>query len=437
MAQQTPNYGLEMPEATDDFKDFRESYNDNLVIIDNNMGGGGGSGGHTIYDEAGNALPQESGMQFTGAVTVSDDSGNGRTVVNIESGGGSTFGFAIDENNKLFEGTINNFNQSLSYTATEDGIALCWYKGSVGTWQFLLVNGKMLRLGGDGTNTPVSYSIPIRKGDTVSARYQSGSESCYFWLSVYGIKQGTNGIFAPVIYSDTERVIGVWRDNKPIYQKTVHVGALVMDSSWHNVSHGIANFDKCINIEAICIATNGTEFYPINLYRPTTNTGVMVYATASDVYYMNNYYSELEDAYFTIRYTKTTDVAGSGNWNTDGVPTVHYSTNEQVIGTWIDGKPIYEIVIPTVYTGSNFWDYPVATIPNYANITIRRIEGYNNVGKGGTSATVSMNYSHTDSNRWSNYFWVNDSTGEIMIGAGQSETVTNPLFIIQYTKTTD
>lgn len=32
-----------MPDATDDFLDFRESYNENLEIIDENMGGGGGS----------------------------------------------------------------------------------------------------------------------------------------------------------------------------------------------------------------------------------------------------------------------------------------------------------------------------------------------------------------------------------------------------------
>lgn len=41
MAQSTPNYGLSMPDATDDFLNFRESYNDNMVIIDDNLGGGG------------------------------------------------------------------------------------------------------------------------------------------------------------------------------------------------------------------------------------------------------------------------------------------------------------------------------------------------------------------------------------------------------------
>ena len=53
----------------------------------------------------------------------------------------------------------------------------------------------------------------------------------------------------------------------------------------------------------------------------------------------------------TVQYTKTTDVAGSGNWNTDGVPTHHYSTSEQVIGTYL-GKPLYE----------KTWDFPTITV---------------------------------------------------------------------------
>lgn len=42
MAQLTPNYGLSMPDETDNFSDFRESYNENMEIIDENMSGGGG-----------------------------------------------------------------------------------------------------------------------------------------------------------------------------------------------------------------------------------------------------------------------------------------------------------------------------------------------------------------------------------------------------------
>lgn len=42
MATLTPNYNLEKPEASDEFKDFRASYNGNMDIIDANLGGGGG-----------------------------------------------------------------------------------------------------------------------------------------------------------------------------------------------------------------------------------------------------------------------------------------------------------------------------------------------------------------------------------------------------------
>ena len=85
MATYTSNYNLEKPDGTDPFGDFRQSYNANMDIIDANLGGGGGSGGHTILDPDGNSLPQEDDLQFTGAVSVTDDNVNGRTVVNVEA----------------------------------------------------------------------------------------------------------------------------------------------------------------------------------------------------------------------------------------------------------------------------------------------------------------------------------------------------------------
>lgn len=43
MSTYTPNYNLNKPDDSDDFKDFRANYNQNMDIIDANMGGGGGS----------------------------------------------------------------------------------------------------------------------------------------------------------------------------------------------------------------------------------------------------------------------------------------------------------------------------------------------------------------------------------------------------------
>jgi hypothetical protein len=49
-------------------------------------------------------------------------------------------------------------------------------------------------------------------------------------------------------------------------------------------------------------------------------------------------------------------------YSSPSVPAVHYSTDEQVVGTWIDGSPVYEIVLETdtqVQLDNSNW----ATIP--------------------------------------------------------------------------
>lgn len=91
MATYTPNYNLEKPDGSDQFGDFRTSYNSNMDIIDANLGGGGGGGGHTIVDPNGNTMPNRSKLKFTGSVSVTDDSANNQTVVDITGGGGELY----------------------------------------------------------------------------------------------------------------------------------------------------------------------------------------------------------------------------------------------------------------------------------------------------------------------------------------------------------
>lgn len=88
MASRTTNYGLYKPDSTDNFGDFLSEFNDNMDEIDEHLGGGGGGGGHTIVDPNGSNMPAESKLQFTGAVSVTNDSVNGKTVVNVTGGGG-------------------------------------------------------------------------------------------------------------------------------------------------------------------------------------------------------------------------------------------------------------------------------------------------------------------------------------------------------------
>ena len=59
----------------------------------------------------------------------------------------------------------------------------------------------------------------------------------------------------------------------------------------------------------------------------------------------------------TIRYTKTTDQAGSGQWTPQGVPAVHYSEDEHIIGTWIDGSTLYEKTVHFSVTSNTVFNY--------------------------------------------------------------------------------
>lgn len=94
MATYTTNYNLEKPDASDDFKDFRASYNSNMDTIDANLGSGGGSA-HKIVNESGTTLADEPKLQFTDGLTASDDSVNAKTVVGVDT----TFTEAVTRTN--------------------------------------------------------------------------------------------------------------------------------------------------------------------------------------------------------------------------------------------------------------------------------------------------------------------------------------------------
>lgn len=144
--------------------------------------------------------------------------------------------------------------------------------------------------------------------------------------------------FQPVIYSEDEREIGVWTDGKPLYQKTVvspsGVDISVSSSSWTNTGIDVSSLNIEKIISSFGLSTDGTYQGTILAY--VENDNLMVQTTRNNNGWVVS---------FTIQYTKTTDTAGSGTWTPQGVPAVHYSTDEQVIGTWIDGSTLYQKTI--------------------------------------------------------------------------------------------
>ena len=202
--------------------------------------------------------------------------------------------------------------------------------------------------------------------------------------------------FSPIIYSEEEREVGVWIDNKPLYQITYDAGSNidVKYNSWTNITinelmgsenivmgYGTNSGGTYTPLQVSWTGSVGSKIIQVQTPRNSNNQGVR---------------------YFTFLYTKTTDVAGSGSYNTLGVPTVHYSTEEQIIGTWTDGRPIYQKIITYDSTiNSNTW----TTIDNSITTAIvdhffvdnidwqysSYIVGGANTGGGGLSTTLTAN----------------------------------------------
>lgn len=80
MATQTTNYHLSKPDAGDQFSAFRQSYNDNMDIIDANLGGGGGGGDSVSWNQ----------IQQTGTKIAEIDINGTTTDVYSPTSGGAT-----------------------------------------------------------------------------------------------------------------------------------------------------------------------------------------------------------------------------------------------------------------------------------------------------------------------------------------------------------
>ena len=414
MATLTPNFNLSKPDSSDQFDAFRQSYNDNMDIIDNNLGGGGGGGGHTIVDENGSDMPAESKLQFTGNVNVADDNVNGATVVDILGGGGNVYGAFIDTDRTISSGTITAGVEG-TYTATEDVAIDFLLYASGGQNAYLRIDGKNIYSSNSGTNRDFVF---LKKGQTATF----GSYGTNGTYTVYGLLQGTNGIFAPVIYSDNERVIGVWRDNKPLYQRSFDLGSdkSISHTSWYNAIVSIPNVE---NITLCFGLYSGGTYYPLMAYH--TGDDVNVLACRAN--------SGATVRYLTLRYTKSSDTAGSGTWNTSGIPNVHYSSTEHVIGTWIDGKPIYEITVDT------------GTLPNNTTKTIAHgisdlkavidLRGYALNTNNGINIPIPYVYKSGSYSKSLQAYA--DATNITFISGENMSGYTESYVTLQYTKSTD
>lgn len=113
----------------------------------------------------------------------------------------------------------------------------------------------------------------------------------------------------------------------------------------------------------------------------------------------------------------------------------NYSTSEQLIGTWIDGKPLYEKTIPiSSYPSQAYTDtyYP----HNIANIDI--IVDWEGKARFSNGDTLKLSHSLVQSTYSNEYDFTGTVTKtDIKIKVGTNRSSVSGEFTIRYTKTTD
>lgn len=135
------------------------------------------------------------------------------------------------------------------------------------------------------------------------------------------------------LYSTDEKMIGQWIDGKPLYQKSFDTtipssNGVMSNTLLSNDCNVLDVLVNLINSNGDTITAHATyKDHLIFYYKP--NIGV--FAEINNASWATN-----RGAVVTLKYTKSTDSAVSMGDDTD------YSTTEKIVGTWIDGKPIYQ-----------------------------------------------------------------------------------------------
>lgn len=142
-------------------------------------------------------------------------------------------------------------------------------------------------------------------------------------------------VYAPIVYSTEEREIGVWTDGKPLYQITIDS---INDNNWHDISN--LHIETVVHCHGNFITNNQVYEFALNADGSYTSY-IQIGLDYNRIMLVVNGWTASKRI-VTLLYTKTTDTAGSGHYTALGVPAVHYSESERVIGAWIDGKPIYQ-----------------------------------------------------------------------------------------------
>ena len=246
-------------------------------------------------------------------------------------------------------------------------------------------------------------------------------------------------------YSTEEQLTGKrWIDGKPIYQKTIiedceYTGvynsiryfykSLISDVDSLIDSYGIIEFDNGDGIKTCSFPLGEGDWNS----RPSLHAYTLIQPETTDVkFYLVINTSDYTFTSFkliaTILYTKISDTELSPV-SLPKIKSIHnYSTEEQIVGTWIDGKPIYEKVINSGYLTNNSITIDVS----HLNINdVIQLKGIAFTDDKKQFRPITLGTSDSNSIR------IDFTNNNVRIFTWADWSSYNSFIIIQYTKTTD
>jgi len=312
-----------------------------------------------------------------------------------------------------FEGTfgLENINPHFS--------DFSYYRGSSEYFTAFVPNN-------NGSNDDIAVRPNMNAGVNVTL------DKCTIWYTKTTDAAGSGGYqaygFSPIIYSTEEREVGVWINNKPLYQKTLvfedYTNGTYQDVSSLNIEEIVNNFGE----HRFADYSYGLSF---PYYENNNWYSLMTFDKNNGRYYVYCS-SQIADAYkklfITIQYTKTTDIAGSGEYNTLGIPNVHYDGNEKIIGTWF-GETLYQktLVIHNESTVSS--DTTITTIDSTFRVKNWKAFAIEN--------GVNYKVPYVAGNGNASFFFRENGNVEFTIRNTTFAAGSDFYITIEYTKTTD
>lgn len=227
------------------------------------------------------------------------------------------------------------------------------------------------------------------------------------------------------VYSEQETVVGVWTDERPIYRKVFGGDNTKLAFPFQT---GISGGDHLVLLK--CIGSDGennTSYkWEINIAGTKTNGSIYCNDTLTTVYRNGSFPVNT----VIIEYTKTTDTPTTKKVPFE--PLIEYSTDEKMIGYWVDGKPLYRRVFKfdTFYSkGSN------TLIANFkSSFNIDNVSRFYGTATSNNGSIYNLTGIGQDGKSGVEI----ETNGALMFYVSNSTGVTwKPCVTIEYTKTTD